>query len=217
MRAQTRESAAVVILAAKAIKQAIFRRNRALNWSAKTYACDKNADFTFDIPTALFSRAAERHKTVAEIGATTGRRILSIKRSLPAVAAYALDIGASYDEPAEHDGVTFLKLCDTNLTKMPTGTLFCSVGTFYLFPPDDVRRFFEFVATNKHSLFFFEPVALTRSASSFPCHTASGGFFHPYGDLAEEHGLVDAIQSRWKAIGRVKDFDQWGYSYLRPR
>lgn len=142
----------------------------------------------------LFLRTALEFaaRTVIEIGAYNGSRILTLKRLLPHVDAYGLDILSSYDVAAEHAGVQFHRLEEAFFDGPFTPpVLVCSRATMAYMNPDEAARFLNRLGERGFDVAIFEPAAyrnvnhtLTRSDNSY---------YHPYQTLLTRAKLAPQV------------------------
>lgn len=138
----------------------------------------------------LFLRAVLEHgyRTVIEIGAYSGARILTLKRLVPTIDAWALDIIPAYTVPSERNGVRF-EPHDIGFFDRPLpDALVCARGTLSLMPPDELEQFLRRLVERRIDLVLCEPVpyrSLTRTVMR-----GRGSFYHPYDHVLRAVGLV---------------------------
>ncbi|MFO0986435.1 MAG: hypothetical protein U1F37_03575 [Alphaproteobacteria bacterium] len=142
-----------------------------------------------DLAAALAVRAAleGRHAAVAEIGAASGGRILTLKRLLPHVEAYAFDIGESYRAPSEREGVKFRLLEDGELAALPPGTLIFSRGTLCYLTGAEIETFVARAGERRHDLAIVEPMPLFDLGETVK--RGGSSWYHPYPSLLARHGF----------------------------
>src|SRR5262245_64252322 len=83
---------------------------------------------THDPALNLFLRAILefRHRSVIEIGAYDGARIIALKRLAPDIEAFGLVILPNYSTPFEKDGVSFRRFDPAFLAQVTKPALLCS-------------------------------------------------------------------------------------------
>ena len=142
-----------------------------------------------DRATAFYLRVIlqYRHETVLEIGTFTGERILAVKRCLPQITAFGLDIGPKFKKEFETGGVQFSEFSLEFFKKpLPKPLVVCHCTLNY-FKPEDLRTFLKTLRENNYPIAFCEPVphfafdeTLSRS------HIA---YYHPYEKVFSECGF----------------------------
>ncbi len=142
-----------------------------------------------DLTFALGVRAVleGRYRVVSEIGAASGSRIVTLKRLFPEIEAYAFDIGESYRNPLERDGVKFRPFDDSALASLPKGTLILSRGTLCYLTAPQIDEFIGLAAQRGQDLVLVEPMPLF----DLPQTANRGGstWYHPYPALLSRHGF----------------------------
>ncbi|MGE0734566.1 MAG: hypothetical protein AB7G15_18760 [Alphaproteobacteria bacterium] len=138
----------------------------------------------------LFLRATLEHgyQTVIEIGAYSGARILTLKRLVPAIDAWALDIIPPYAVPSERDGVRFERYDLSFFDRPLARALVCSRGTLSMMPPDQVEALMHRLAERGFDLALCEPVAY-RSVPH-PLRRAAGSYYYPYEHMFRHVGMA---------------------------
>lgn len=166
----------------------------------------------FDVPVALAIRAATAFSSVVEIGAASGDRIRAIKSGLPAIEATAMDIGPDYSVRRVVNGIEFRPYAPADF---PAGALVLSVGTLVFLSPPELDALLSAAAHRQCSLMIFEPAPpfdITRAITR-----PSGGWYHPYEQIAAAHGFRDAASnSRWRHTSSLKNFENWRCAMLAP-
>jgi hypothetical protein len=137
-----------------------------------------------------FIRAAleERYRSVVEIGAFDGRRIITLKRLCPDVAAYGLDILPNYAAGFDHSGVHFRKFGMDFFETVSTPALLCSRGTLPYLPDKDVQQLFSICARRGLDVALYEPVAYRNLPYSMP--RSHNSWYHPYDHMLRQAGLT---------------------------
>lgn len=148
-----------------------------------------------DVPTAFFLRCAleGRHKTVIEVGAFGGERIIALKRLLPDVDCYGLDILPSYRVPFHQEGVQFHYFDETFFDSSKSDSLIVSNGTLCYVPLEELKRFLSLFSSRNISIAAIEPVPLHYVLYDTPHHPSTvqrstTSYYHNYWWLFSEYG-----------------------------
>jgi hypothetical protein len=129
-----------------------------------------------------------RYRSVVEIGAYDGARILTFKRLVPSVEAWGVDILPTYQTPSERDGVRFHRFEPAFFTQVATPALVCSRGTLCYFSASELADFFHLLAGRGIDIALYEPVAYRNVQHSLQRSPTS--FYHPYDHLLRQAGLT---------------------------
>lgn len=138
----------------------------------------------------LFLRAIleGQYRSVIEIGAYSGERIITLKRLIQDIDAWGLDIVQEYRSPFEREAVKFEHFSLDFFRSVPLPALVCSRGTLTCMKEDDVVSFFQQLAHQGLDIVLYEPAGyknrpygLMRSPSSY---------YHPYDRLLRSAGLT---------------------------
>lgn len=166
-----------------------------------------------DIPTLLFAEVSKRHRSIAEIGAAGGARILALKHQRPDIEAFAFDIRPEYDEtPALVSGVHFIRYRPDIFDKVPGISLVMSVQTLACLAPEPLDDLLATLRRRKIALCFFEPAALVTIDRSI--RRKRDTWYHPYDLLAKRHGFKPGLEGgRWKHFVSSKLTERWHYDY----
>jgi hypothetical protein len=138
----------------------------------------------------LYLRAALefKYRSVVEIGAYNGARILNFKRLVPSAEAWGVDILPNYQTPFERDGVRFRRFESAFFEQLATPALVCARGTLCYFQRSDLADFFRVLARRGIDIALYEPVAYRNVPNSLQRSPTS--FYHPYDHLLRETGLT---------------------------
>jgi hypothetical protein len=147
-----------------------------------------------DASTAYFLRCLMEggYRTAIEMGAFRGEKIRSIKRLLPSLDAWAIDIVPSYDEPFEADGVKFRSHNpDFFENSLPQALAFCR-GTLTHMTETQLRDCIAAFREKNIDLLFYEPCPMFSVRRSFKRHPGAVAemltWYHPYARYLEEAG-----------------------------
>jgi hypothetical protein len=141
--------------------------------------------------------------TIIEIGAYSGSRICEIKRLFPALDAFALDIGKSYEAPFEQYGVKFRPFELTFFNNDLNNALVFSVGTLTCMNAHEVEALFDTLRHRKSSVALFEPYPLFNLSESIVRFKKKGytTYYHPYELWLEDTGYIiindPSLTKRW--------------------
>lgn len=138
----------------------------------------------------LFLRATLEgdYRTVVEIGAYSGARIMALKRLVPAIDAWALDVIPPYTIPAVHGGVKFQRYDLSFFDRPPARTLVCARGTLSVMSPDELSEFVRRLAARGIDLALCEPVAYRARVR--PLMRARGSYYHSYEHVLRAAGFT---------------------------
>ena len=160
-------------------------------------ALDRPMTGTVDVHDAalnLFLRAIMefRYRSVIEIGAYDGARIIVLKRLAPEIEAFGLDILPQYNTPFERGGVKFRRFDPAFFAGIPTPALFCSRGTLPYFQPAEVAELFNALSARGVDIAIYEPVAYRNVPRSLK--RSPNSFYHPYDHLLRQAGLTPCAE-----------------------
>lgn len=138
----------------------------------------------------LYLRLVLEHgyRTVIEIGAFRGARILALKRLLPQIEAWALDILPDYATPRMHAGVNFSRYDLPFFARGFDRALVCARGTLCYFPPEALAVFFAALAQGRMGLALYEPVAYRDTGG--PLMRTPDTYYHAYDHAFRQAGLA---------------------------
>jgi len=172
-----------------------------------------------DVATALFIRSIMEgnHRTVFEIGAADGTRIISVKKFVPNIEAFGLDIQSNYRTPFDVDGVSF-RYFDTRFFEGGFDKpIMLSRNTLTCFSPDEVRELFTTLSKNGIAVAYFEP-SPNFNVTDHTVRSARQNltvYYHPYDDILEGLGYtlhVDGTNTKnW--CGVVYGLECYRYQY----
>ena len=170
---------------------------------------DKDVDMTIapleeapadDAATALFLRAimAGDHKSVIEIGSYDGARIITLKKSLPHIEAFGLDILANYQDLSERSGVSFDLYSEAFFDRDFDRPLMISRGTMSYYDPDELNRLFDALARRRIAVAFYEPSPFFHVERSTVRYRKQNRIarYHPYDDMLEARGYTLSVDKR---------------------
>lgn len=189
---------------------------------------DKNNDYTkhnskiqekltlVDRPFSFFLRCAIEfsHKTVIEIGTYNGRRIINLKRILPNIDAYGLDILKNFKHDFESHGVKFSYFTlDFFNRKFENPLVICN-GTLCCLSPAEFREFINSMKKNRFALAFSEPVPIFRHKNHI--RRSFFSYYHPYHYLLPKYGFQLAEEDHFEATLKATSLpvsDDFYYNY----
>jgi hypothetical protein len=144
-----------------------------------------------------------KYDTAIEIGSYDGARILEVKKNIPFVQAYGLDIAENYKSAPNIGGVSFRYFDHTILEQLAVQLgkkIILSRGTLTCFNPVEIDMFLNHVKSLHYDLFLFEPATFMRNKKS--TWRTSTSFYHPYSALFEEKGMK-ALLKHHEAIKEI--------------
>ncbi len=161
-----------------------------------------------DVPTAFFLRCTleGRYKTIIEIGAFGGERIIALKRLLPGVDCYGLDILPSYQVPFHREGVSFHYFDEAFFDLSKRDSLVVCNGTLCHFSPENLKRFLSLFFSRNISIAAVEPVPLPYVLYDTPHHPPTiqrsvTSYYHNYWRIFSEHGY-NLLHNRYEGGAR---------------
>ncbi len=173
--------------------------------------CDRSTAFYFRVILQY------KHETVIEIGAYDGSRILEVKRCLPEIEAFGVDIGPKYRRGFEHNGVKFSEFnFDFFNNSFPKPLVVCNCTLNY-FKPRDLKDFLNVLRKEGYAIAFCEPVphftfdeTLKRSQIAY---------YHPYKEVFRECGFTLEEKKYFNAIHHsfstsMREFTYANYAYV---
>lgn len=153
-----------------------------------------------DAATALFLRAitAGNHRSVIEIGSYDGARIITLKKALPDIDAYGLDILINYQDPTERSGVSFAPYSEAFFEGDFVRPLMISRGTMSYYDPDELNRLFDVLARQSIAVAFYEPSPFFHVEKSTIRYRKQNRIarYHPYDDMLEARGYTLSVNKR---------------------
>ena len=157
-----------------------------------------------DKPLAFFLRAILEygHKTVIEIGAFNGYRLINLKRLLPQIDAYGLDIGPRYKEGFTISGVIFSELKQDFFNRDFSRPIVICHCTLNCINPDDLAIFLGVLHKRKLPIAFAEPVPSFRYDTLLK--RSGANYYHPYPKVFKDNGFqlaeTDYQESIWHSF-----------------
>lgn len=144
-----------------------------------------------------------KFKLVIEIGSFKGSTILNLKRMIPELDAYGVDIGKTYESPWEKDNVKFQKFEKNLFTENPTKGCVISRVTFAYFSATELKEFLKLLKKNGWACALSEPVPPYGIKKT----TVRGvnSLYHPYERYAKEIGF-NIVREQGHGVRRSGNF-----------
>jgi hypothetical protein len=213
---------AVILNAIRFYVRRMFRPDWLPQWYSDAVKIEAKPQLG-DLATAFFIHAAlsSASKTVVEIGAYSGKRILEIKRKMPHISCYALDVGETYKSSFVEGDVTFrpfdLKFFSTDLD---APIVICN-GVLHYMSREELTAFVEVLAARKISLAFFEPtLSVNFGQKSIPRRKGHHGWYHPYDEVLTKAGFTLTVKDNGLRSGHTescKTLERYVYDFAVPR
>ena len=173
------------------------RTDAAMDYSQYNSDMAEGTTFT-DFPVGFYLRALTEHghRTAIEIGSFGGGRIATVKKCLPDIVAYGLDIGGRYTQPFDHAGVHFEKFDTGFFRRSFDAPLVLAHCTLNYVPPDDLAKFLDCLREQKLPIAFCEPVPAHRYDQLM--RRSEIAHYHPYPSLFHHAGF-DLIETNYQS------------------
>lgn len=176
-----------------------------------------------DASTAYFLRALMEggYRTAIEIGAFRGEKIRSIKRLLPEIDAWAIDIIPEFDTPFEADGVKFRPHNPAFFENdLPAALAFCR-GTLTHMTEAQLRDAIAAFRAKDVDLLFYEPCPMFTVRRSFERHPGARAdmmtWYHPYARYLADAGYEVPTEATGTKHLHGVIFRQEGYRLFHGR
>lgn len=176
-----------------------------------------------DLATAFFIHTilSNASKTAIEIGAYSGKRILELKRMVPDLSCYALDVGETYKASFTEGGVSFHPFDLTFFSMEFDAPIVICNGVLHYMSRQELLSFIETLAARKISLAFFEPtLPVSFAPKSIPRRKGKHGWYHPYDDMLTQAGFVLTVKSTGLRSGHTessKTLERYTYDFAVPK
>ena len=175
-----------------------------------------------NVPTSLFLRVTMEgnYENVVEIGTYTGKVIATLKRLVPSINAYGVDVGPTFDRPFVFSGVNFQKY-DSRLSildQLTGSTLVIARGTLSCFNESELNHFAEQVSIRPVDLAIYDlyPNFSIDTTINRSDHEAFMTFFYDYSGIFSLKGMrviCDATDvNDW--VGRPYSSESWRFLYF---
>lgn len=141
-----------------------------------------------DIAYNLYLRALVEggYRTIIEIGAYSGERILHLKRTMPSVEAYGLDIVKTYHNEHSVEGVN-IRLFSLDFFKIKRDkAIVLSRGTMANMSENFLSEFLQVLHMNDYDIAMCEQAPFREIQQTSP--RSSNSFYHPYPKLLRQAG-----------------------------
>ncbi len=152
----------------------------------------------YDAATAFFLRAVLEvgYMTVIEIGTFNGSRILTLKRLVPAITGYGLDIPKTFAQPFDVEGVRF-ELFDNAFFKVERPqAIVLSRATLCCFKREELDAFIATLGGGGYDLALCEPVLAFEFDTSL--QRSKNTYYHPYPMILRNAGFH--LDGSWQRV-----------------
>lgn len=144
-----------------------------------------------DTATNFFLRVILEHdyKTIVEIGTFHGNRIISLKKLIPSINAFGVDIGPNFAIPFIRDDVKFSQFNKDFFSALPTKSLIITNGTLTCMKIEEIKDFLSLIFSHKHDIALSEPCSLVEAYITESPRRNAVSFYHSYHRLAVSTGF----------------------------